>query len=132
MSMDETKWEILAVTGFILLDVLTGIVNACRTHELNSTRMRSGFYHKFAYFVVLCVSGFIDFLSDKVDLGYGNAHLFAFCVIFICGIEITSIVENIKLLNPEISNGLLDIFNKPENSPRHAEGKGLTKPGNEE
>lgn len=117
--METLKWETIAVLGLVVLDVVTGIANACRNKQLNSTKMRDGFYHKFAYFIVLFTGWFIDMLSVRIDLGYGQSHLFDFCAIFICGIEITSIIENVKLLNPDIDNGLLEVFDKP-NGPKHS------------
>ena len=119
--MDTLKWETIAVLGLVVVDVITGILNACRKKELNSTKMRDGFYHKFAYFIILFTAWFIDILSDRIDLGYGQPHLFDFCAVFICGIEITSIVENVKLMNPELDNSLLDVFDKP-NGPKHSAG----------
>ncbi len=102
----------------ILIDYVTGVVNAIMHGELSSERMRQGLGHKFTYLVVICVALIIEYGSDYINLGIDLPVFIPACT-GICLIEITSIMENCVKINPELSgSNILDIFNidKKENN----------------
>lgn len=95
----------------VLIDYITGIVNAIMQGELSSKRMREGLGHKFAYLAVICVALIVEYGSDYINLGIKLPVFIPVCV-GICLTEITSIVENCVKINPELSNSnILNIFN---------------------
>lgn len=95
----------------VLIDYITGIVNAIMHGELSSERMRQGLGHKFAYLVVICVALIVEYGSSYINLGIELPVFIPVCV-SICVIEITSIIENCMKINPELSNSnILNIFN---------------------
>ncbi len=102
----------------VLIDYVTGVVNAIMHGELSSERMRQGLGHKFTYLVVICVALIIEYGSDYINLGI-ELPVFAPACAGICLIEITSIMENCAKINPELSrSNIIDIFNidKKENN----------------
>lgn len=105
----------LIVTGIVfllvLIDYITGVVNAIMHGELSSKKMRQGLGHKFAYLAITCVALIVEYGSDYINLGIGLPVFIPVCV-GICLIEITSIMENCVKINPELSgSNILNIFN---------------------
>lgn len=101
--MPETLfYEILAVLVFTTVDYITGVINAVMHGKLSSTKMREGLGHKFAYLCVFFVSWFIDFEMGHIDIGFHTA-LTPLVTVGIVLIELSSIIENIGKINPEIT-----------------------------
>lgn len=101
--MTETLfYEILAVLVFIIMDYITGTIDAIMHGNLSSTKMREGLGHKFAYLCVFFIAWFIDFETNHIDIGFHNA-LTPIVTIGIVLIELSSIIENIGKINPELA-----------------------------
>lgn len=92
----------------VVIDYVTGVVNAIMHGELSSKRMRQGLGHKFAYLAVICVALILEYGSDYINLGIELPVFVPVCA-SICLIEITSIMENCAKINPELSKS--NIFN---------------------
>lgn len=108
--MDMIWYEILAVIVFSALDYVTGVVGAIMHGSLSSSKMREGLGHKFAYLVTFFLAWFIDFEMNHIDLGFtvANTPLVTASIVLI---ELSSIIENIGEINPEIkASKLLQIF----------------------
>lgn len=92
---------------FIALDVITGYAQAIANRDVQSEKMRKGFWHKLAIIFALFVAGLID---GMVQMGIGAQLGFA-TPIFECAccyiilMELTSILENIVKMNPELAGG---------------------------
>ena len=100
----------------VLIDYVTGVVNAIMRGELSSEKMRKGLGHKFAYLAIICVALIVEYGSDYINLGIDLPVFIPVCG-GICLIEITSIMENCVKINPELSNSnILDIFSA---TPKH-------------
>ena len=94
----------------VLIDYVTGVVNAIMHGELSSEKMRQGLWHKFAYLAIICMALIVEYGSDYINLGIELPVFIPVCG-SICLIEITSIMENCVKINPELSNSnILDIF----------------------
>ena len=78
----------------VLIDYITGVVNAIMHGELSSKKMRQGLGHKFAYLAIICVALIVEYGSDYINLGIGLPVFVPVCV-GICLIEITSIMEKL-------------------------------------
>lgn len=95
----------------VLIDYITGVVNAIMHGELSSKRMREGLGHKFTYLAVICVALIVEYGSDHINLGIELPVFIPVCA-GICLTEITSIMENCVKINPELSSSnILNIFN---------------------
>lgn len=120
--MTETLfYEILAVFVFIITDYVTGIIGAIMHKNLSSTKMREGLGNKFAYLCTFFIAWFIDFESSHIDIGFHNAFT-PIVTVGIVLIELSSIIENIGKINPEIKNApFMSIFSQNPDHPKHKE-----------
>lgn len=121
MTMTTTDvWCVFAVVFFIIVDYVTGITKAIVQDNLSSKKMREGLGHKFAYFILVLVAWFIDEIDLHVDLGL-PVSVFVCTVGGICLIELTSILENITVINPELAGApFMQIFSQ-STSGKHKE-----------
>lgn len=104
----------LIVIGIVfllmLIDYVTGVINAIMQRELSSKRMREGFGHKFTYLAIICMALIVEYGSNYINLGI-ELPLFTPVCAGICLTEITSIIENCVKINPELSSSnIINIF----------------------
>ena len=119
--METLFYETLAVLVFTSLDYITGVINAVMHGKLSSTKMREGLGHKFAYFCTFFVAWFTDFEMGHINLGFHNT-LTPLVTVGIVLIELSSIIENIGKINPELGNApFMNIFSQNDNHPKHKE-----------
>lgn len=119
MAFSESDtWAFFAVLFFVAADYLTGVVKAVMQGNLSSQKMREGLGHKFAYLILITVAYFVDTVSTHVDLGL-PVNVFIVTVGGVCLIELTSILENLCEINPELKNKpfmrIFDTSEKKEN-----------------
>ena len=119
MTLTEPDmWALFATLFFVATDYLTGIVKAVTQGSLSSQKMREGLGHKFAYLILITVAYAIDTISAHVSLGL-PVNVFITTVGGVCLIELTSILENLCEINPELKNKPflrnLDTSEKKEN-----------------
>ena len=100
MTMTTTDvWCTLAAVFFIIVDYVTGITKAI---------------------ILVLVAWFIDEINLHVDLGL-PVSVFVCTVVGICLIELTSILENITVINPELAGApFMQIFSQ-STSGKHKE-----------
>jgi toxin secretion/phage lysis holin len=114
-------WCAIAVTFFITTDYVTGVAKAIMQDNLSSKKMREGLGHKFAYVILTLTAWFIDEVNLHIDLGL-PVSVFVCTVSGICLIELTSILENVTAINPELANApFMSIFS--QNTPNAKHGK---------
>ena len=120
---DTDMWALIAVLFFVATDYVTGIVKAIMTSNLSSKKMREGLGHKFAYLALILTSYMIDTFSTHVDLGL-PVHVYLVTVGGICLIELTSILENITEINPELKDvPFMRIFSATNTNTDHKHGE---------
>lgn len=112
-------WCAIAVMFFITTDYVTGVAKAIMQDNLSSKKMREGLGHKFAYIILVLVAWFIDEVNLHVDLGLPMS-VFVCTVGGICLIELTSILENITVINPELADApFMQIFAQNTPNAKH-------------
>ena len=94
---------------FILLDLVTGIVKAFVRKEYCSSIMREGLLHKCASIGCVLFGWLVDFAQGYLDLGVTFPVAVSVCV-YICLMEIGSIIENLCTINPKILPDKLKAF----------------------
>ena len=120
---DPDVWALIAVLFFVATDYATGIVKAIMTGNLSSKKMREGLGHKFAYLTLILTSYMIDVFSAHVDLNL-PVHVYLVTVGGICLIELTSIIENITQINPELKDvPFMQIFSSTNTDTDHKHGE---------
>ena len=114
-------WCTIAVAFFIATDYVTGVAKAIMQDNLSSKKMREGLGHKFAYITLTMTAWFIDEVNLHIDLGL-PVSVFVCTVGGICLIELTSILENVTAINPELADApFMSIFS--QNTPNAKHGK---------
>ena len=84
---------LIVVSIAILLDMLTGVIKACLSHQLSSSEFRTGLLKKVLDYVLIVVAFSLDFLMGTEYLG--NAVLYSLILM-----EFYSVVENVELYIP--------------------------------
>lgn len=95
---------IVAVAVLIAFDILTGCVGALYKKNFKSCRMRDGLYHKFGEAAVLALLYYVQNCIAP-DLGVDiDLPLFVPGCGYVAVMEITSIIENLRVYTPGIDN----------------------------
>lgn len=87
--------------GFILLDMVTGLIKAFKEKAFTSSIMREGLFHKVGSILAVVFGVLIDVAQGYIDLGVTIPVAFAICS-YICLMESGSIIENVGKINPDI------------------------------
>lgn len=108
MTLD---WHILIVVLlFIVIDVITGLLQAVMNKQLDSTVMRNGLFHKAAFLLAIAFGYACEYGMTYLELGFEMPIVGAVCV-YICLTETVSILENLGKMNPELANSkFLQLF----------------------
>lgn len=108
---NATDWWLIAAGVLIIGDYVSGMAKAIVQRNISSQTMRDGLWHKFAYVMVVGLAAFLQIASQHINLGYDIPLIPLVCG-FIAMIEVSSIIENLAEVNPEIKGSkLLDFFN---------------------
>lgn len=101
----------------IAMDYVTGISAAVSRGDLQSSKMREGLWHKLAEVGAILLSYLVAEEGHYIGLPYRIDILIPAVLIWISVMEITSILENLAVLNPGLASaGFLQIFKiTPEN-----------------
>lgn len=100
--MEKTELAALAVVGvMIVMDYATGLLKALKNHDVSSSKMREGLYHKGAYVIVMALAEIIEHAQHAIDLGFG-VPLIVPAAVYITLTETASIIENLGEINPEL------------------------------
>lgn len=104
----------LIVFGFILFDIIVGIVNAYLKHELSSSKMREGLSRKIGevFLILLSDACYFAMLVQPFNEMGVPADIVNVVAGFLVLMELVSIVENICKLNPDLPiSKIFAIFN---------------------
>ena len=83
----------------IAFDVITGLLKGMAQHDLNSTALRKGLYHKVSEVLALVLAIGLEYVAAYVNLGLRVPFLTAVsCYITVA--ELVSILENLCVVNP--------------------------------
>lgn len=85
--------------GFILFDIVTGFVKALYRKELDSTALRKGLFRKLSEVLALVGAFLLGYVADYIELGI-ELPLLNVVSVYICTMELVSIIENLCEVNP--------------------------------
>lgn len=88
--------------GFIGFDIITGLMKALYSHNLNSTILRQGLYHKLAEVVSLVGCYLLELGCNYINLGF-DIPLLNVVAIYIIIMELMSCIENVCIVNPQLN-----------------------------
>lgn len=92
---------LIIVLGFIVFDVVTGLIKAGYNGSFNSAIMRQGGFHKSMEVMAMAVAYFVEYAIAYVNLGVDVPAVTAVTV-YICIMELISILENMCAVNPQM------------------------------
>lgn len=92
---------LIIVLGFIVFDVVTGLIKAGYNGNYNSAIMRQGGFHKSMEVMAMAVAYFVEYSVVYVNIGVAVPAVPAVTV-YICIMELISIIENICAVNPQM------------------------------
>lgn len=109
--MDNPELIALILVGvMICLDYVTGLIKAAMQHDISSTKMREGLYHKSAFVMTMALAEIIEHGQHVIDMGFDIPVVIP-AAVYIVLTETASILENLGQINPELkSSRLLDLF----------------------
>ena len=99
----------LIVCGFVLYDWLVGIIKAFATHTYDSTKMRTGLWHKTAIIAVMVLAYALEIATGLIDfsaIGWTPGTTMPVTVVvaaYIVLMEAGSGIENIIAINPDLA-----------------------------
>ena len=89
------------------LDLVTGFAGAVKRHEVDSTKMRDGLWHKLGFVAAIVVGIVMEECLANVDFGAGvqvQVPTTAVICAFIILTELVSIAENLASISPELAS----------------------------
>lgn len=106
----------LGITAILIaMDYLSGIAAAASRGDLQSSKMREGLWHKLGEVGAILLAYLVAEEGHYIGLPYQIDLLIPAVLIWISVMEITSILENLALLNPDLGeSSFLQIFRKEE------------------
>ncbi len=89
LTFTSVAWQIIAPLVFSGLDILTGYIQAVINKNVDSKIMREGLLHK-SLLIVAIIIGYI------VEYAFGISAVAQVITVYICIMEVMSILENLK------------------------------------
>ena len=89
LSFTSVAWQIITPLIFSGLDILTGYIQAVINKTVDSKVMREGLLHKCLLIVAILI-GYI------VEYAFGIKAVAQVITVYICVMEVMSILENVK------------------------------------
>ena len=89
LTFSNIVWQVITPLIFSGLDILTGYIQAVINKNVDSKVMREGFLHK-CLLIVAIVIGYV------VEYAFGLKTVSSVITIYICVMELMSILENLK------------------------------------
>ena len=91
----------LVTVGFIVLDFLTGVIQAVKNQTFSSSVMRTGLFNKIGFLVCIAFGLLCDYAQGYIDISISLPIAKSICT-YIILTEIGSIIENLAKINDKI------------------------------
>ena len=105
LSFSSIAWQVITPLVFSGLDILTGYIQAVINKNVDSKVMREGLLHK-CLLIVAIIIGYV------VEYAFGLSAVSSVITIYICVMELMSILENIKKAGIDLK--ILDFLKNKE------------------
>lgn len=106
-------FHVLLITCvMIVLDVVFGFAGAIKQKDVQSSKLRDGFWHKAGFMGLITLAYVIQYTAQHAELGFDVPSVMAVCV-YVIVTEVVSVFENLCVLNPNLVDSPLGaIFRK--------------------
>lgn len=91
----------IVTCSLIIFDIITGMLKAVKNHNLDSTILRQGLYHKLAEILAMICPGLLYYGAQYADINIPFPLPEAVCG-YIAIMEVLSAIENICEVNPQL------------------------------
>lgn len=101
------------VAGIIIvIDIATGLLKGWKEKDIDSSKLRDGLFKKAGELIVLGLAYFLEYFATiYIDIGI-DIPMVTGCTVYIVVMELISILENVCLINPNLSKFLSQYLNK--------------------
>ena len=109
----DIHWVVIIIACcFMLLDILTGFIQAVINKNVDSQVMKRGLLHKCGFMLAIVFGCLCEYSMCYIDLGFTVPIQDAVCI-YIIVTEMVSILENLAKISPELANvKFMDIFKR--------------------
>lgn len=94
---------------FNLADLITGLISAVKAKDLQSTKLRDGFFKKIGFLICYFLALMIDTYGSEVGFAL-SIKLLPIVISFVCLTEVVSIIENLAKITGILPAKLLSLF----------------------
>lgn len=84
------------------MDLITGLIGALKDGNFKQSVMREGLYHKAGQILVIVMLQLVEYGEKFIDIGITLPVVSIGCG-YICIMELGQIIENISIINPELT-----------------------------
>lgn len=109
--MNVKAMQLAIIMIAIVADYLTGLVKACYKHEYKSSVMREGLYHKVAELMAVALMFYLEIGLPVIGISIDFPFI-SFITVYVIVMELSSIIENIGEINPDLVGPLSEVFAK--------------------
>lgn len=96
--------------GFHALDMVSGLIAAIKTGDLQSSKMRDGLFKKLGFILCYVLAILVDTYGAEIGFAI-NVKILPAIVLYAVGTEIVSVLENVGKINADLlSDTLRRIF----------------------
>ncbi len=93
---------LIVVAILVAVDIFSGFAAAWATNTVQSSKLREGLWHKAGYVFIISAALTVEWgAANGLELGFEVPLVVPICV-WICLMEIVSILENARKMNPEL------------------------------
>lgn len=99
----------VAVGIFIVFDIITGLLKAVKDGNVKSSIMKEGLTAKLGEIIIMVLMYVIEYIFPLININL-NLPLVQGVSVYIIIMELSSIIENVGKINPELAKKLSNIF----------------------
>lgn len=106
----EQFYPVIVALIFNALDLVTGLVSAVKSKDIQSSKLRDGLFKKVGFIFCYFVAWLVDTQGHVIGFRLGVTIL-PVIILYVCTTELVSILENISKINSDIlPEKLMELF----------------------
>lgn len=106
----EQVYPVIVALIFNALDLVTGLVSAVKSKDIQSSKLRDGLFKKVGFIFCYFVAWLVDTQGHVIGFRLGVTIL-PIIILYVCTTELVSILENISKINSDIlPEKLMELF----------------------
>lgn len=106
----EQAYPVIVALIFNAMDLVTGLVSAIKSKDIQSSKLRDGLFKKVGFIFCYFVAWLVDTQGHVIGFQLGVTIL-PIIILYVCTTELVSILENISKINSDIlPEKLMELF----------------------